>query len=73
MQIVRSFYAGEAGKMILTAVLFTLVFVNLETVSAPALFAGFAGVQLVNWIVPLAVARADLKVAEGRGGQHRPD
>lgn len=74
MQIVRSFYAGEAGKMLLTAVLFTLVFVNFETVSAPALFAGFAGVQLVNWIVPLVAARADLKVAAGADdGRHRPD
>ena len=74
MQIVRSFYAGEAGKMILTAALFALVFVNFETVSAPALFVGFAIVQLVNWIVPLVAARADIKVAAGvDNGQDRPD
>lgn len=58
-QIVRSFYTGEAGKMLLTMALFTLVFVNLESVNALALFAGFAGVQLVNWVVPLVMALAD--------------
>ena len=57
--IVRSFYAGEAGKLLLTMALFTLVFVNLESVNALALFAGFAGVQLVNWVVPLASALAE--------------
>ena len=57
--IVRSFYAGEAGKMLLTMALFTLVFVNLESVNALALFAGFAGVQLVNWVVPLVTALTD--------------
>jgi len=59
--IVRSFYAGEAGKLLLTMALFTLVFVNLESVNALALFAGFAGVQLVNWIVPIASAIADTR------------
>mgnify|MGYP003868894411 CR=1 FL=1 len=58
-KIVRSFYAGEAGKIVLTVLMFTVVFVNVESVNAPALFAGFAGVQLVNWIVPLAAAHAD--------------
>ena len=57
--IVRSFYAGEAGKMFLTMAMFALVFVNLESVNALALFAGFAGVQLVNWVVPLVTALAD--------------
>ena len=57
--IVRSFYAGEAGKMLLTMALFTLVFVNMESVNALALFAGFAGVQVVNWVVPLVTALAD--------------
>lgn len=58
-QIVRSFYAGEAGKMLLTVVFFAIVFINVKSVNALALFAGFAGVQLINWIVPLMVARAD--------------
>jgi ATP synthase protein I len=58
--IVRSFYAGAAGKMLLTAGMFTLVFVNVRPLNALAVFAGFALVQTLNWIVPLVVARQSL-------------
>lgn len=54
--IVRSFYAGVTGKIFLTASLFVLVFVNLKPLNAPAVFAGFILVQMLNWIVPLAVS-----------------
>jgi ATP synthase protein I len=57
--IVRSFYTGAAGKMLLTAGMFTLVFVNLEPLIAPAVFIGFASVQMLNWVVPLIVGRQD--------------
>ena len=55
--IVRSFYAGVAGKTILTAALFALVFVALKPLNAPAVFGGFIAVQMCNWIVPLLAAR----------------
>lgn len=55
--IVRSFYAGVTGKIFLTAALFTLVFVNLRPLNAPAVFIGFICVQMLNWIVPLVSAR----------------
>ena len=58
--IVRSFYAGAAGKMLLTAGMFTLVFVNVKPLNAPAVFLGFAFVQTLNWIVPLIVGRQDV-------------
>jgi len=58
-QIVRSFYAGEAGKMGLTILMFTLVFIYVKPINALALFAGYAGVQTLNWIIPLAVGHAD--------------
>lgn len=58
-QIVRSFYAGAAGKMLLTAGMFTLVFVNVRPLHAPAVFLGFAFVQTLNWIIPLIVGRQD--------------
>lgn len=58
--IVRSFYAGAAGKMFLTAGLFVLVFVNLKPLNAPAVFLGFAFVQSVNWVVPLVFTRKEL-------------
>lgn len=57
--IVRSFYAGAAGKMLLTAGMFTLVFVNVRPLNAPAVFLGFALVQTLNWIVPLVVVRQE--------------
>lgn len=59
--IVRSFYAGAAGKMLLTAGLFTLVFVNLRPLNAPAVFIGFATVQAFNWVVPLVYAKLDAR------------
>ena len=67
--IVRSFYAGAAGKMLLTAGMFTLVFINLKPLNAPAVFIGFALVQTLSWIVPLVISRqeaaeADLSVSE---------
>ena len=46
--IVRSFYAGEAGKLILTAVLFALAFVVVQPLNVAGLFAGFVLVQLTG-------------------------
>lgn len=51
--IVRAFYAGEAGKLILTAVLFTLAFVVVKPLDAPALFGGFVLALSVGWFSPL--------------------
>lgn len=53
--IVRSFYAGEAGKLILTAVLFALTFVGVKPLEAPALFGVFLLALVVNWFAPLLV------------------
>lgn len=51
--IVRSFYAGEAGKLILTAVLFALAFVAVKPLEALALFGVFVLTQSVGWFAPL--------------------
>jgi ATP synthase protein I len=51
--IVRSFYAGEAGKLILTAVLFALTFAGVKPLEALAVFGVFLLTQLVNWFTPL--------------------
>ncbi len=55
-KIVRSFYAGAFGKMILTMAMFAVVFIKVKPLSALALFVGFAIVQTMNWIVPIMVA-----------------
>ncbi|MGE8497029.1 MAG: F0F1 ATP synthase subunit I [Pseudomonas sp.] len=51
--IVRSFYAGEAGKLILTAVLFALTFAGVKPLEPLAVFGVFFLTQLVNWFAPL--------------------
>ncbi|TWC39581.1 ATP synthase protein I [Pseudomonas sp. SJZ079] len=51
--IVRSFYAGEAGKLILTAVLFALTFAGVKPLEALAVFGVFGLTQVVNWFAPL--------------------
>jgi len=58
-KIVRSFYAGAFGKMILTMALFAIVFIKIKPLSALALFVGFIAVQTINWVVPLGVAIAE--------------
>lgn len=55
--IVRSFYAGEAGKLILTAVLFALLFAGVKPLNVPAVFGVFVLTQLVNWFAPLLMKR----------------
>lgn len=56
-KIVRSFYSGEAVKLILTALIFALCFKYLKTLNVAALFGGFIMVQLVVWITPLLADR----------------
>ena len=54
--VVRDFYVGEAMKLGLTAVSFGLVFGWVEPLSAPALFAGFIGVQAAGWVAALRLS-----------------
>ena len=44
-QIVQSFYAGEAGKLALTTILFAGVFIGVKPLNALALFIGYLSVQ----------------------------
>ncbi len=53
--IASSFYKGEAGKLLLTAAAFTLVFAVVEPLEPLALFGGFIGVLVVNWFTPLLI------------------
>lgn len=55
--IVRSFYAGEAGKLIFTAVLFALTFAGVKPLDALAVFGVFLLTQLVNWFAPLLISK----------------
>ena len=55
--IVRSFYSGEAGKLILTAVLFALTFAGVKPLSAPALFGVYLLTLMVNAGAPLLLKK----------------
>ncbi len=57
-QIVSSFYRGAAGKLLLTAASFTMVFTLAEPVAPLALFGSFIAVQAVSWFTPLLVRKS---------------
>jgi len=48
-KILSSFYSGEAIKLVLTALIFALIFINVKTLNVAALFGGFILVQSVIW------------------------
>ncbi|HQV41833.1 MAG TPA: ATP synthase subunit I [Moraxellaceae bacterium] len=53
--IVRSFFKGEAGRFVLTAALFAVVFATVKSVQAVWLLTGFILVHLVGaWGILLA-------------------
>ena len=47
--LIRAAYIGELGKVGLTVLMFSIVFVLVKPLSAPALFAGFIATQLVTF------------------------
>ena len=51
--VVRSFYRGEAGKLVMTAVLLSLVFLLIKPLSAEYFFAGFGCAILSHWLSPI--------------------
>ncbi|MCL1114284.1 ATP synthase subunit I [Shewanella basaltis] len=51
-KVVKSFYWGEAIKMLLTIALFTLVFINMKVGFMP-LFTCYSLALVVHWIAPL--------------------
>ncbi|HEX2138168.1 MAG TPA: ATP synthase subunit I [Woeseiaceae bacterium] len=44
--LLRAAYIGELGKVVLTVLMFGLVFTSVRPLAAGALFAGFVGAQL---------------------------
>jgi ATP synthase protein I len=55
--IVRSFYAGEAGKLIFTSALFALVFTGVKPLNPLSLFGVFMLTQGVGWFAPLLIKK----------------
>ncbi len=55
--ILSSFYTGQAMKLLLTALIFSLIFIYLKPLNAGALFGGFVLVQSVIWVTPWLTGR----------------
>lgn len=53
--MVRAFYRGEAGKMVIVMLLFLLAFRQLEGIreQAPYLFSAFLLVYVAGWVTPV--------------------
>ena len=47
--LIRAAYLGELGKLAITVLMFSIVFVLVRPLSAAALFAGFIAAQLVTF------------------------
>jgi len=56
-QIVKSFYRGEAVKLLLTALLFGATFKFVKVIEPVTVFAVFFLVQLSFWLTPLLFNR----------------
>jgi ATP synthase protein I len=59
--ILKSFYAGEAGKFVLTAALFALVFAGVKPLDARSVFVVFILTQMVSWFAPLLIKAKPLR------------
>lgn len=55
--ILRSFYAGESLKLLLTAVFFGLAFAFVKPINVLAVFTGFIAVQATSWLIPWLASR----------------
>lgn len=51
VHIARAFYVGEAGKFLLTAGAFALVFALVKPINAAALLMAFLGMTLCHWAI----------------------
>jgi ATP synthase protein I len=63
-RLIRASYIGMALKLVLTAALFTIVFVTVRPLAAGWLFAGFMVTQAVIWAAPVLTRRGGAAVTE---------
>lgn len=55
-KILRSFYAGESVKLLLSAAFFAMTFALVKPLDVLALFTGFIAVQASSWLTPWLTA-----------------
>lgn len=54
-EVVKSFYRGEAGKLVLTVLLLSLVFIFVKPLVVGSFFAGFVLAILSHWLSPVII------------------
>lgn len=59
--IVKSFWAGHAGKLILTAVLFAVLFLGVKPLNIFSVFVGYIMVQMTSAVGSLLLTESFLK------------
>jgi ATP synthase protein I len=52
-QITQSFYRGEAGKFVLTVVLFAMLFATVKPLNVVAIFLVYMFMMVLNWTLTL--------------------
>jgi ATP synthase protein I len=50
-QVAHAFYVGEAGKFVLTVVLFALIFAAIKPLNAVAIFLAYLLMAITNWFL----------------------
>ncbi|MDT8398171.1 MAG: F0F1 ATP synthase subunit I [Pseudomonadales bacterium] len=65
-EIVKSFYAGETGKMVMTAGLFALVFAGVRPLNEPAVVIGFTLTILAGLIATAFMNNASVRKHQER-------
>ena len=67
--LIRAAYTGELGKLALTVLMFSIVFVAVRPIAAGPLFAGFIAAQLVTFTGLLLREREEQLVGNNKNGE----
>ena len=67
--LIRAAYTGELGKLALTVLMFSVVFVAVRPLAAGPLFAGFIAAQLVTFVGFLLRDKNEIVVGNNKNGE----
>ena len=67
--LIRAAYTGELGKLALTVLMFSIVFVTVRPLAAGPLFAGFIAAQLVTFVGFLLRDKNEVVVGNNKNGE----
>lgn len=71
--LLRASYIGAAGKLLMTAAFFAVVFVLVRPLGPGWFFGGFMASQAVIWIAPVLTRGGDMVVGDGIAVHQAPD